>query len=400
MCYSLLTTTHNTLVGLEQLKEDIAGTARLMAKFRSAIFSKVSSVKAILTFLDEYMSQTYVQYLSAIRLELAKFEKIEPQKADREFSYRMLRQKLEVQLNTLQELEARHRTNLGINARSNDSELDREQRLVRLSHLKKFFQSSTFIDVTRQQAAVKVTESTATFATAMAAAIAATIEFYGRTAIGSLAVKSLLVLCFGILVYVLRDRLKDKAKALFQKKALQYFPDFEQTLIANEHTIGRVREWFSIRKSKDVPPEIMELRLSAGITELERRLPEEVFHCHKIQEVDAAELLESGRLVYNRALYENTRINIERHLKYMDDAFKELTDLDPDGQFLLTRSHRVYYFYLCVKTMIGPLDRSVSRSLQPLKRRHGLRHVKNSQTLLYRIVLDKHGVVRIEDLNT
>jgi hypothetical protein len=401
LCHSLLTTSNSTLVGLEQLKEDIASTARLMDKFRLAIVSKVSSVKAILTFLDEYMSQTYVQYLSVIRLELAKFEKIEVQKAaDSEFSYRMLKQKLEAQLNTQQESEARHRTHLGINSRGNEGELEREQRLVRLSHLKKFFQSSTFIDVTRQQAAVKITESAATFATAMAAAIAATIEFYGRTAIGSLAVKSLLVLCFGILVYVLRDRLKDKAKALFQKKALQYFPDFEQTLIANEHTIGKVREWFSIRKSKEVSPEIMDLRLSSGITELERRLPEEVFHCHKIQEVDAAELLESGRLVYNRALYENTRINIERHLKHMDDAFKELTDLDPDGQFLLTRSHRVYYFYLCVKTMIGPLDRSMSGSLKSLKWRQGLRDVRNSQTLLYRIVLDKHGVVRIEDLNS
>lgn len=396
LCHSLLTTSHSAIMGLERLCTEIAGTARIIEKYRAASVCTIPSVTAILSLLDEYMSQIYVQYLGAIRRELEKIPS--PKVAEHDFSYRIARQDLEDLLDTLQECEARHRVRLGVLARGSESDLERESRLVRLSHLKKFFQSSTFIDVTRQQAAAKVTESTATFATAMAAAVAAAFEFYGRTAIGSVAVQGLLVLCFGITVYVLRDRLKDRAKAMFQKKALQYFPDFEQTLIANDRRIGKVREWFSILRSREVPADVMQLRLSASTSELEKRLPEEVFHCRKIQEFDASELLEHGRLVYSRALHENTRINLERHLKYMDDAFKDLTDLDPNGQFLLTRSHRVYYFYLCVKTMTGPLDRSVAGKLTPIKHRQGLRHVRSSQTLLYRVVLDKHGVVRLENL--
>lgn len=394
---SLMTTPGQAIMGLERLTEEIRTTAEMMNRLRISIVTKVPSASAILTFLDEYMSQIYVQYLSSIRLEISKVQP--PRLAENDFVYATARLDLEKTLDAYQEKEALHRVHIGAHAREDDTDLEREQRLVRMSHLKKFFQSKTFVDITRQQAAAKVSESTATFATAVAAAVAAAFEFYGRNAISNLAVQGLLLLCFGITVYVLRDRLKDRAKAFFQKKALQFFPDFEQTLMAKDRKIGKVKEWFRILKSKDLPLDVMALRRSAATTELEKRLPEEVFHCRKIQEVDSSELADIGKLANSRALYENTRVNLERYLKYMDDAFKELTELDPSGRFLLTRSHRVYYFYLCVKTMTGPLDRSVAGRLRSLPNSQGLRHVRNTQTLLYRIVLDKHGVVRIEDIN-
>jgi len=395
---SLLTTSGHAIHGLEDLVTDIRATAEMMEKLRVSIATKVPSASAILAFLDEYMSQIYVQYLSSLRTELGRLRT--PRSTESDLIYAKARAELESVLDHYQEKEAMHRVRIGAHAREDDTDLDREQRLVRLSHLKKFFQSKTFVDITRQQAAAKISESTATFATAVAAAIAAAFEFYGRSAISNVAVQGLLVLCFGITVYVLRDRLKDRAKVLFQRKALQYFPDFEQTLMAKDRKIGVVKEWFRILKGNDVPLDVMALRRSAATTELERRLPEEIFHCRKIQEVDSSELADAGKLTHSRALFENTRVNLERYLKYMDDAFKDLTELDPSGRFLLTRSHRVYYFYLCVKTMTGPIDRSMTGKLRPLPKAQGLRHVRNSQTLLYRIVLDKHGVVRIENINS
>lgn len=391
--HSLMSIPSSALAGLEQLIVDVNATAELMKKLRSAIESEQKSAKAILTFLDEYMSHLYVQYLGSIRIELARISA--PRGTETDFGYSQGRNKAVELLNSHQEIEARHRQKFGVKV-DNESDLDREHRLVRLSHLKKFFQSKTFVDITRQQPAAKISESTATIGTAFAAVIAAMLDFYGRSATSHVAMQGVFFIMFGVILYVFRDRMKDHAKTLFHKKALQFLPDFEQKLVAKDVNIGRVKEWFSLLKSKDAPLDVLARRRAAASTELERRLPEDVFHCRKIQEVDASSLSQSGKANYSRALYENTRINFERYLKHMDDAFKDLTDLDPSGQFLSARSHRVYHFYLCVKTITGPMDKSMGAKLRPMT---GLRETASTQTLLYRIVLDKSGLVRLEELN-
>src|SRR5690606_33128615 len=116
--------------------------------------------------------------------------------------------------------------------------------------LKKFFQSTTFVDITRQQSAKKISESTATIGTAVAAIIAASVEQFGRGhASADVAWQGLSLLSLGVIVYVLRDRMKDWAKRKFHQKALKFLPDFEQRLIAKDRKIGRVKEWFQILTS-------------------------------------------------------------------------------------------------------------------------------------------------------
>lgn len=389
---NLMSIPSSALAGLDQLMSDISSTSNLLTKLRTAIDSNQQSASAILTFLDEYMSHLYVQYLGSVRTELARTKA--PRSTDNDTSYVKGRINAENLLTTLQEKEARHRQKFGVKLEI-ETDLDREHRLVRLSHLKKFFQSKTFVDITRQQPATKISESTATIGTAFAAIIAAMLDFYGRSATSNAAMQGLFVITFGVILYVFRDRMKDRAKTVFHKKALQFLPDFEQKLVAKDINIGRVKEWFHILKSKDTPLDVLSRRRAAASTELERRIPEDVFHCRKIQEVDASSLLDNGKKTQSRALYENTRINFERYLKHMDDAFKDLTDLDPNGHFLSSRSHRVYHFYLCIKTITGPIDKSMSAKLRPMT---GLRETANTQTLLYRIVLDKTGVVRLENI--
>lgn len=397
LSHSLIAIPSTALAGLEQLRSDLDGTLELLSMYRSSITKCPQSAAAILSFLDEYLSHLYIQFLSSIRAEFLRIAT--PKSAENDLPYLQARNKMEICLNSLQEKEAQHR--LKFSARANgadgscEAELDREQRLVRLSHLKKFFQSKTFVDITRQQPATKLSESTATIATACAGIMAAILEFYGRHAVAEAAFQGLFVLSFGVIVYVFRDRLKDWAKTIFHKKALQFLPDFEQRLMAKETRIGRVKEWFRIMKSKEVPLDVLSLRRASASSELERRLPEDVFHCRKIQEVYAASLAESGKPTQTRALYDNTRVNFERYLKHMDDAFKDLTDLDPSGRFLSSRSHRVYHFYLCVKTITGQLDNSMTGKFIP---NQVIRETFSTQTLLYRIVLDKNGVVRLENL--
>lgn len=392
LSHSLMTISQSAINGLKELSENIQNTARMMESVRSVFDFKNEATASILLLLDEYLSQLYIQYLGSIRSELDRMPV--PKSAQNDLTYTKTRAKLEQLLDTLQKKEAEHRLRHGFLIQEEETELEREQRLVRLSQLKKFFQSTTFIDINRQQSSKKISESTATIGTAVAAIIAATIEQFARGhASADYAWQGLSLLSLGVIVYVLRDRMKDWAKKKFHQKALAFLPDFEQKLIAKNRKIGVVKEWFQLLSSKNVPLDILALRRTASLTEMEKRLPEDVFHCRKIQEVDASRIPDSSRLSYSRALFESTRVNFYRYLRHMDDAFKEFTDLDPKGRILSSRSHRVYYFYLCMKTTCGPAD---TRWFAKFRRK--LQVPRQTQTLLYRIVVDKNGIVRVESL--
>lgn len=391
MSHTLLTTSEACIKGCQTLRERVNSIHSMIARVRAGLATDHQAPTAVLAIFDEYMSQLYVQYLGAIRSQLLKIGV--PPVAESNPIYTQARRELEQTLDQYQECEARHRLKFGAPSPQVETDLERERRLVRMSHLKKFFQSKTFIDISRQPSAKRISESTAAAGTALAGIVAALVERFSRPEITDMAFQGLFVLSFGVIIYVLRDRLKDQMKARFHEKALKLLPEFEQQLMAKEKKIGSVKEWYHISAPQKLPDEIIALRKKSSATEMEARLPEDVFHCRKIQEVHAEALSATGALT--RALHENTRVNFERYLKHMDDPFKELTDLDDNGRFLQSTSHRVYHFYLFVKTVAKPIE-----NIAHLRRLVGTKEPGRicEQTLVYRIVLDKHGVVRLEDL--
>ncbi|HVK60644.1 MAG TPA: hypothetical protein VM432_03795, partial [Bdellovibrionales bacterium] len=351
---------------------------------RSTAKSKQAMPAAVFAISDEYLSQLYVQYLATIRAELERLQK--PESLDAK-AYETARRRLEKLLDVFQTEEAKYRSRFG--GTNDETELERERRLVRLSHLKKFFQSKSFVDVSRQNSAAKFGESTAVAGTAIAGLVFLLLQRYTQPGVGE---ASFVFLLAGVALYVLRDRMKDWAKAHFQETASHYLPDFEQQLVARDAKIGTIKEWFRILATKNIPEEILRLRQESSSHEMENRLPEDVLHCHKVQDVDAGAINIASSSIKSLSLHENTRVNFERFLKHMDDPFKELTDLDADGRFLQALSHRVYHFYLIVRTVSLPKEKGLEK-LTP----HAVQP-RREQTLVYRIVLDKNGVVRLEDL--
>ena len=386
---SLMTVPSACAAGLDNLVTNVQGMHDLISKVRMSVESSCPATQSILSYFDEYVSHLYVQYLNTIRTDMEKIGA--PKLALQSEDYKMARMRVENLLDKLQAEEGQYRVKFGSRSGAAETELDLEQRVLRLSHLKKFFQSKTFVAITRHQSAAKISESTATIGTAFAGLTAAMIERYSHSA-GNVAFGSFAFLCLGVIIYVLRDRMKDWAKAQFHARALKFLPDFEQHLMAKDAKIGSVKEWFQLLKKSGVPEQISDLRKRVCSTEMEKRLPEDVFNCHKIQTVNAHDL--SGKSnTQSRTLHENTRLNLERYLKHMDDPFKEITDLDPNGRLQQSRSHRVYYFYLFVRTMSRAAKSGWFSKLAKQSPDAG-----HEQMLAYRIVLDKTGVVRIEDL--
>ena len=393
LSHSVFTTEDSCLTSLRRISEKASQTFEIIARLRAQATSKYSAPDAIFAILDEYVSQAYVQYLGTVRAEL---ERIRKPDAFTNSGYELERARTLEALDRLQKNEAKYRLRFGACASGEETDIDRERRLLRMSQLKKFFQSKSFVDVSRQHPAKRFSESTALIGTAGAAALAAFVQEASMNGmVAKSASHAFVVMSLGVLVYVLRDRLKDRAKETLRQQAMKILPDSEQILVAQENRIGAVKEWFRVRDSKDLPVNVQGLRRAACVHEMEKRLPEDVLHCRRTQEVDASMLAGQGGTTVTRSLHENTRINFERYLKHMDDPFKELTDLDPSGRFSQSLSHRVYHFHLCVKTTSRPQENKWTQKLLSVGAKPGSRL---EQTLIYRIVLDKNGIVRIEDL--
>jgi hypothetical protein len=253
-----------------------------------------------------------------------------------------------------------------------EDEMEREMMVLKLSQMKKFFQSEMFVEVNQLEAIKRLNEPIAAGAAAFAALWAAVFESFSNPRLSGFGFKGIFVICLSIALYALKDRLKDRFRSVFIKKIGGYLPDVERDLKAQGSKFGNIKEWLCIKNSQSVDEEILSLRHAAGMTEAEKYLPEDVVHYKRLFDVSFPIKTEQSRW----ALRDVTRINVQRFLKHMDDAFKSVRLLDAEGQFTNVKSHRVYHFYVCVSSKLGA----------------------QTKRELYRVVMDKNGIDRVESI--
>ncbi len=416
---TMLMTSASRSHGFDAFVRNLQAVRRKIESLREAMRSRTDEGKALNSLLDEYVSQLYVQYLGAIGTEFNNFEssrewtrhddvagevdasanKTAGSTIDGDASPEAGRVKARQLLKALQEDEAVYRRTRGLSFES-ETDLERERHLSRLSQLKKFFQSKTFVDVTKTEAAQKVTESTALVGTAIAAIIAATLEQLGRKNVATLASQGMMLVGLGVILYVIRDRMKDWARTKLQSKALALIPDFETQLIADQKNFGISREWVQIYSSKACDAAVTDARHADTVIEQNLRLPEDVLSTRRVFFL-RPNFAGPGN---SRSLHENVRLNLDRHLKFMDDPFKDLTDLEADGRLTLSRSHRVYHFHMVTRTSLlkGPLAKPsrLRTWTQAFRAILGFKpHIIKPDSVhiaTHRIVLDKSGIVRVE----
>lgn len=417
---SLLVTASSRAAGFDSFVKNLQAVRRKIELIREAMKAKSQDGQTLNSLLDEYVSQLYVQYLGAIGSEFAQFEsQMEKQPKvgddstgqeskngstlDSSASFNLAYARSRQMLKALKEDEAVYRKTRGLSFES-ETEIERERHLNRLSQLKKFFQSKTFIDVVKTQSAKRVTESSALIGTAAAGVTAALLEQWGRKNVATLASQGLLVVCLGVILYVLRDRMKDWARAKLQEKALGLIPDFETELVANQRQFGVSREWFQLLASKTCDAAILDARHAEFHIERSLRLPEDVMYARRVFHLEPCGF-GNGQ---PRALHENVRLNLDRHLKFMDDPFKELTDLEDDGNFILSRSHRVYHFHVVTRTTIVEGKDAESSAFKTwitaikmiLRMKPTPPTPVSCVVTAHRVVLDKSGINRVEAMGT
>jgi len=192
---------------------------------------------------------------------------------------------------------------------------------------------------------------------------------------------SLPFLLFTVVIYVLKDRIKDSLKALFHRHAVAWFSDYTTQVQDpdGEKVLGKLKEIFSFVSEASVPDDVRHVRQTAFNSDLKffkRR--ETVFYYKKEMELGADEELIRAR---RHKLHNVFLFNIHPLLEKASNPFESHLSLDTET--LEIRQEvlpKVYHINIVIRNSSSEPDAKVS-----LKK--------------FRLIIDKTGIKRVETVN-
>jgi hypothetical protein len=196
----------------------------------------------------------------------------------------------------------------------------------------------------------------------------------------TLGINSLPFLFVTVILYILKDRIKDSLKTLFHQKAGQWLSDYTTNIkgINSEATIGQLKEFFSFLIEKDLPDEIKHAREAQFSSDLPFfKQPEELFYYKKEMSLRTSESLIRARRhkIHNIFLF-----NIHLLLEKASNPTEPLLSLDPDTMELTEYElPKVYYINIIMKNSY--FDANLNKRIELKK---------------FCMVIDKNGIKRIE----
>ncbi len=192
-------------------------------------------------------------------------------------------------------------------------------------------------------------------------------------------INSLPFILFSILIYVVKDRLKEELKNLSYKHVFKWFPDYitEISLPDREEVIGKVNESFSFVGTNQVPMDISHLRNQGFHSYLEMiKRQEQIIHYKRKINVYGETQKEKAIKGLNILF----RYDIHHFLTKGSNPYEPYTILDSET---LELNHillpKVYHINIILKNTFRQAD--LSEKVEWKK---------------YRIIADKEGIKRIE----
>ena len=187
-----------------------------------------------------------------------------------------------------------------------------------------------------------------------------------------------------IMAYVFKDRIKDLTKEYFNEKMKTYLPDYKVKLIHTLVTedlqtkhilIGRFNEFMRYLDIQSTPQEIQYIRKMHERKDLQSEHLEGVIHYNKKLRINTHNLKLEFKGV--SSIKDIIRFNFSDFLDHLDDHEKSLATFDEDEGTGEVITPKVYHINLLIHSICEPLNRFAH----------------------YRVILDKRGIVRVEELN-
>ncbi|MEI8365410.1 MAG: hypothetical protein WCF65_03235 [Parachlamydiaceae bacterium] len=186
-----------------------------------------------------------------------------------------------------------------------------------------------------------------------------------------------------IIVYVLKDRLKEWIRSFSYLRASRWFPDYTTVIQSQnrKNNLGSIEESFSFIQPAQLPQEIKVMRNVEFHRVLEEyQRPENVIFYKRTVTMNPPTV--SGARRYGLNII--SRFNINRFLLHAADPSESHLALDPETRKLARiRLSKVYHLNLII----------VSTTLENANSADGAKKVEYKKL---RIIIDKNGIKRIE----
>ena len=196
----------------------------------------------------------------------------------------------------------------------------------------------------------------------------------------SFVIDSLPFIFLGVVLYILKDRLKEGLKRLYVKQAFRWFPDYSTDVRnRNGQKVGKINENFSFIKEKDVPEEILKMRNKEFNEELPSLKRSETIINYKREVILYKEtpLSEKRR----QALTTLFRFNIHRFLEKANNSIQSDAKLNAELDIIERFLPKVYHLNIIILN-------SPVKSDSPFE----------TKIKKFRVIIDKFGIKRVEQL--
>lgn len=257
-------------------------------------------------------------------------------------------------------------------------EREREQILYRKGLLNKFVLDALLLHTSR----FTLEQRYQHWIGGIAAGVAMTIFFVLFVWLGRVfVINSQPFILFTVIIYILKDRIKEWIKTLSYHHAFKWFSDFSTEIQPPDESykLGVIKETFSFIDENQLSPDIRNARNKEFHEVLETfQRPEEVLFYKRTVEITNLQGREGRRHGLNIIF----RFNIHRFLRKASNPVEMYYTLDSKTKKLLSmRLPKVYHLDMIIKNFGSSHTGQATTELKKL-----------------RIVIDKNGIKRIEQL--
>ncbi|MBB64850.1 MAG: hypothetical protein CMO81_07270 [Waddliaceae bacterium] len=352
---------HDLLLKITKQYSDIFRSFReISKKFRHHEHSNY--LKDYFLYTEEFLSSTYEYYLTGLLSILRRDS--DHKKSDEHLCSLIIKE---------QQFHERFETK----SKKTPEDEKEEHVLYRKGLLNKFILDALLLSITR----VSVIDHYSSLSGAVAAGIAMLFYFTLFIWQGQIfVINSVPFIVITVILYILKDRMKEGLRNQYKKQAFRWFPDYKTEIWTPSHRrcIGYLTESFAYLKTKELSNEIIQIRNQEFHAELERfKRPETVLYYKK-----EAKLLEEPKRKGSRRYELNNifRFNIEHFLSKASNSYHLHQQLNQESMKLeYQRLPKVYHINLIMKNTY--LSENGEKKVEWNK---------------FRLVVNKDGIKRIE----
>jgi len=276
--------------------------------------------------------------------------------------------------------EANHRNTLAPEPKHSETDPEKNEFIIyRARLLKKFVLDALLLNTSRTSPESRLNNVIGSFAAGIAMLVYFSLFILQGTVF---LINSEAFIITTVVLYILKDRLKESLKSISYKIAFKWFSDFTTKIQSpNEgRFLGTLKESFSFISPKQIPQEILEIRNNDFHNVLEDfQRPERVMYYKKNIFLKKKSRISKSRRYDLNMIF---RFNLHHFLTKADNAYQNFLKLDPTSMELIKlRLPKVYHVNIIMKNTYT--DKKGE---------------KKSVLKKFRLILDKNGIKRVENV--